>query len=691
MKQFLQVQNSDRVNRYNMHFTFPSLRSALDLTWDDGVPMHLSHDMHRLIGWSRALGIHMQPGLARLTGLSYVPENDQEASQLSGLANRHWNRILARAVLPHAPALEVRLRPHLSGNQKLCDADCAALVETGLALRMFPEVFASRDKDGLVPLTGLMPIAGGVFEKDGLLLFAHPFLRRSLSRRNGLNYPFLNCLQDHRHDPDLQCRIALDEDMIGLGSTFHEHFELDYWWGPKFTEDLEDIPLGITRHEATETDRRFHGISRTEFWWHARDGKTFECEEIRDLPNPVERESTYGCRYVHSRLNRESGVPVHLDGAIRMYGEEAMVNRLDLDMYRAGRHSQYTKLWRVDGPLRVSTWKELITHYYRDNMLIGEYFGGVDKRTEVPMAPERTEPVDEWIDVPTSMQRGDGICIHVCYLDQPEEPREPLEIQILDWLERGSERYDYVESDSFDLIKVLRRSGLTVAMRDNVTRLVFEDRVVNFPLLVLAGKDAPELATKILTAIGELCNTWVRVRRNADRLVSFSLRMDAGDRDVLLSVAGHIADVCTWLSNRANGLPASSDEWNAWLDDMYAEMNRRYPTPTKFPALTDMFENSGVLRFKRKFLAPEAFDLRMDDSGLVTDLVVPRTIENQVRSLIDAGTHGVRPCILVKESECSDCHQPYDHCGCIRFVDPAVKQIIKKYVVIGTFWTDRPD
>jgi hypothetical protein len=289
------------------------------------------------------------------------------------------------------------------------------------------------------------------------------------------------------------------------------------------------------------------------------------------------------------------------------------------------------------------------------------------------------------------MQRGDGICIHVCYLDRPEEPREPVQVEVLDWIERGIERHEFIESDGFDLIKALRRSGLTVVMRDNIARLVFEDRIVNFPLIVLRGKNAPELAGRILAATGELCNTWLRVRRNADRLVSFSLRIDACDRDVLLSVAGHIADVCTWLSNRADGLPANAEQWNAWLDDIYAEMNGAYPTPTKFPALADMIETSGVMRFKRKFLDPETFDLRADDSGLVTDLVVPRAIENRVRSLIDTGTHGVRPCILIKESECSHCHQPYEHCGCIRFVDTAVKQIIKKYVVIGAFWTDRPD
>src|SRR6266699_300205 len=140
MKQYFHVQNSDSVNRYNMMFALSALHSALDLTWDAGVPTHLSHDMHRLIGWSRAFGIHLEPGLARLTGFVYFPENDQEVSHLSELANRHWNEQLDRAVRPHVPALEERLRAHVSGKQRPSDADCAALVDPGLAVRAFPDV-----------------------------------------------------------------------------------------------------------------------------------------------------------------------------------------------------------------------------------------------------------------------------------------------------------------------------------------------------------------------------------------------------------------------------------------------------------------------------------------------------------------------------------------------------------------------
>ena len=65
-------------------------------------------------------------------------------------------------------------------------------------------------------------------------------------------------------------------------------------------------------------------IRQTEFSWYTQDErKTFECEEITDIPNIVSGgDEYYGCRFTHSMLDGESGLPYHLDGAIRAYTDE---------------------------------------------------------------------------------------------------------------------------------------------------------------------------------------------------------------------------------------------------------------------------------------------------------------------------------------------------------------------------------
>lgn len=40
----------------------------------------------------------------------------------------------------------------------------------------------------------------------------------------------------------------------------------------------------------------------------------------------------------------------------------------------------YIKLWGIDNDFSVDMWKELISSFYRENALIGEYFGGVDEK-----------------------------------------------------------------------------------------------------------------------------------------------------------------------------------------------------------------------------------------------------------------------------------------------------------------------
>jgi len=184
MKRILAVFNSSEINRYGMMFSVGALESGLSLSWDLGTPSFLSHDCHRPIAWSRGLSLHLEPGLVRLTGLWYLPESDKESEEISGTVRHYLSKHLADTVDPHRPELERRLNSYLSGKEMPCMPDCAALLDEGLARKVFPEIFAQQDKYGLVPLSLLISKAPGVFEENGLLLFAHPYFRRSLSRLN---------------------------------------------------------------------------------------------------------------------------------------------------------------------------------------------------------------------------------------------------------------------------------------------------------------------------------------------------------------------------------------------------------------------------------------------------------------------------------------------------------------------------
>lgn len=49
----------------------------------------------------------------------------------------------------------------------------------------------------------------------------------------------------------------------------------------------------------------------------------------------------WGCRYVHSMINPSTGLPTHLDGAIRIYNDEEILKRIDskTDISKYGKNS----------------------------------------------------------------------------------------------------------------------------------------------------------------------------------------------------------------------------------------------------------------------------------------------------------------------------------------------------------------
>ncbi len=90
MIQRLAVFSSDQVNRLGYQMPIGTLSAALDQGWEAGQPLFLSHDRHRLEGWTRALGLHLEPGMARLTGLCFVPEDESESEKLKESLLGSW-------------------------------------------------------------------------------------------------------------------------------------------------------------------------------------------------------------------------------------------------------------------------------------------------------------------------------------------------------------------------------------------------------------------------------------------------------------------------------------------------------------------------------------------------------------------------------------------------------------------------
>lgn len=645
--------------------------------------------MTRLVGWTRALCLYIEPGLTRLVGVAEFPDAESERKHMEEKFRAYLDQKTQDLTGSYSEQLLGRLAPKLGDEYLVVAPDCTAVLQPGLARLSFPDVFERTDKDGLLPLASLNAIGPGVFERNGLVLFAHEFFRRSLSRLNGLNNAFLAALQQLATERSLRVRLALDEDLVGLAESYKAHMEFVYWWGPHFSDNLEGIPEGVCVHKASESLRAFHGISKCEFRWYRQGGrKAFECEEIRDMPSLGISVDRYGCRFVHSLVDEGTRSPTHVDGAIRMYDSRSMQIRCTSDIAKAGRHTEYCKLWRVDGTLGVAKWKELVSHYFRDNRLVGEYFGGRDESEAVKASgSDRGTPRGLTAQyVPYRMDKGHGARLSVAYYPARSHSRGQCCVESADTIQLGPVTRFYVEADTVEVIKILRRMGQDVCLDGRLAFVAFEDKVVNLPVIMHHGCSAVALAANTQRAIARLCSAWSG--RQQERLLAYSIAIDYGDRCVHFSVAGHVSDINEWCSHEAASFPESANGMRDWCERASRALRQMGAAERNAPPLYELLQETGLLRFRRRSLDPGHYSIQIEQEGSE-----PRVVMSLPTDEAEAIRHGelaVGWACILHSTVCSRCHKEYLTCDCCKTVDDDIGCYVKAFDLLDLFWTDRP-
>ena len=408
MEVYQGVAMTDGLNRKNHFIPLSTILKAYRDTWDRTIPMNIGHDRTKPIGYTRLTGVYMEPGKAYVTNEGAIMETTEEHEMLRKMIEVNDYQQFCEAHRDEIDSLVGKLKDVITDSFRVAPiGQAVAIKDNDIVKRLFPE-WINNFKDGLTDINELESVYStttdgekgvlipGVYFKDGYLLFAHQFFRRTLSILNSTNEEFFVSFEKLRDIPNLNVKVALDMDMVGLPGTEHPEIEYQYIRGPYFSEDLKLIPEGVTCYENEHYDNLFSNIVGTQFYWHKQDGtRTFECEELCDRENvSFDGGNTmlWGCRYVHSMLNPSTGLPTHLDGAIRLYNEENILERIDKknDISKCGKNSKYIKLWRIDNDFSVSLWKELISSFYRENSLIGQYFGGIDEKYEQIKKEEET-------------------------------------------------------------------------------------------------------------------------------------------------------------------------------------------------------------------------------------------------------------------------------------------------------------
>lgn len=400
------VFNTDGVNRDKMLLPLSALtesiehhvRSCVDTGAPIGLPLNISHDQCRSVGWSRSTGVLLTRDRSRQLGVFFMPEDEQDRKQVSILVNGYMRRRHSAETAPYVEDLRTRIGDAGEGRLLFLVAEAAAASRPQVAVDLYPQFFDPAgglvDKDGLVDYRALLSqtdqVSPGVFHERtrGLLLFAHRFFRRSLSHLNLLNAYVLRSFHRVSEAPELTPRLRLDPDLIGHPDSFREPLELEWWRGPKFQDDISAIPSGVSEFKSSRSGRFYSEVDKTQIWWKspetrfnppgAREVRTFEVEELIEEASPGLRGEQFGCRYAHAEYDVASRTVSHFDGAIRAYDETAYMARIDVAIDKAGKQADYTKLFRLDGPLAPADWKRVLSDFYRGNRLIPEYLGELE-------------------------------------------------------------------------------------------------------------------------------------------------------------------------------------------------------------------------------------------------------------------------------------------------------------------------
>ena len=338
----------------------------------DGLPFLIEHDWLRPCGWTQRAWTEPDGIKLRLITESMLPESDDEVEMMNRRFNAHmssWKKERTAPFEEFAKTLAVR-------NLELTfDTDSVFLEAPNLVRQVCPTALSESDKDGLMRVRKDAIDANGRLRDGRFSLVPSMLLRPSFGLPNAPNRELMTALLRLAKDsPACEVRLAIDQNRLGLPDSQHSMLQRDYWWGPHYRGSPVNQPYGLTVHGPTKYDQ-LNGLIRTEFWWYGKAERTFEVEELIDLPRRCNgKEVNRASRFVHSIFDGDN-VSRHIDGAIRLYPEHLWQQRTATKITEFGKRATRVKLWRVDGSVNIDRWYELIHMFFRGNYTIAEYFG----------------------------------------------------------------------------------------------------------------------------------------------------------------------------------------------------------------------------------------------------------------------------------------------------------------------------
>lgn len=620
------VYLTDGTSKTGIRFSVGALE---DMIWEGsktGAPSNMSHDIHRFVGWTKISGLYVSHESSYVIGHTFMPESKDELDSLNKMRIDYLNgKMLERINTYHSSFLKEIERYHLiCDNGKLFCNGPVMYGYSGIVGKAFPWLNEQKDNDGLILLKdiyeGFSYLGQGVFasKESDLAIFLHPFFRKSFSRYNNYNFEFIDELLG-QYPANQSIKIKIDDDYIGYSPSFIKNMEFEYWFGPKYDDDISKIPTGVSCYKSSYEEKLYNQVEKTEFVWQNKKGIfQFEMEEVTDSDAPTLDDEQYACRYLHSIYDFETGAFDHFDGAVRQYNIDSICERLEKPINQMGHNAKYTKLFRLDGEIPLSSWKSLITNYLKNNYDVYRYFGMSTPQIQSHTEENTKKEIEKY--VPYVINRSDGVKLYVSYHKKIDCPRD-FSFCTMDVMTTTEGKIEAVEFETINVAKAIRRMGGDIEYPQCVF-CTCEDHYNNIPQIFHGGKGVSKNINITVDAIRFLMKKQSEMGK--DNVYSFSLAWNMEDRLISLSFIGHVNDLNEWLQSFQD-VPVERTCFKEWLNTQVTFIHS-HGTDANPPLGYTHIKDDGMLFFQRRIINNdvEIKDIHYDKdkTGISLDLII---------------------------------------------------------------------
>lgn len=691
MQKLFGIYCTDGEARDGSHLSVSALDDMIWMGSNGGRPLGISHDYHRFIGWNLITGLYISHEMSYVVGNSYLPNSKEEYDNLYKKRDNFWynfiNEQLSNYKIPFADELR---------NHKLFNNDgrwyfngLALYGYKGITYKAFPNLTSLED-DGLIKLDVLLSLfeykGQGVFASRNcdLAIILHPYFRRSFSICNNYNFGFVDKLFEVYESGNKSVKVKIDPDWIGFAPSYITSFEYEYWFGPKYSDDIESIQQGVVKYQNEPENKLFNNIEFTEFVWQKKDDGDryqFEMEEVTDTDAPTLASGTFACRYLHAFYDIASKAFNHFDGAIRAYDLDGIVERLDLPMNQAGHNATYMKIFRMDGVIEINLWKGLITQYLCSNQAVYDYFNIPRPFTSV-QKEKKEKSVKDYI--PYVMKAGDGVRLCISYRSKVDL-KDNWCFANFDEIELEDGKHNAIEFPTIEVMKVLKKNGCQISLPDDKLIIIVEDYNNNIPTVFHGdGEGIEHRINMTLNAIRCLMDQ--HAKNHDDEIYSLSLSWNLDERNVILSFMGHVNDLSEWLSSFST-LPSDRARLKGWIEQQNNFIHK-HGKDSHSPISDKYIMSDGVLSLERRLIQKD-----VSIRKIITDIKIgyKATIEledddKELKSLLQNGDLQIAPTMLVKSAIDKNSGENY--------INSTLSAVFKEteYLVnpkiLGWVWTD---